>query len=52
MLFSTVAAPVCIPTNNVLGLVHLHNAIPHSREKEGAPILHVHVDGTGEHYAK
>ena len=33
-------------------MVHLHNGILHSREKEGAPILHNSMDGTGEHYAK
>ena len=33
-------------------MVHLHNGILHSREKEGAPTLHDSMDGTGEHYAK
>ena len=33
-------------------LVHLHNGILHSREKEGAPTLCNSMDGTGEHYAK
>ena len=33
-------------------MVHLHNGIPHSREKEGAPTLCDSMDGTGEHYAK
>ena len=33
-------------------MVHLHNGILHSREKEGAPTLCDSMDGTGEHYAK
>ena len=33
-------------------VIHLHNGILHSREKEGAPTLDNIVDGTGEHYAK
>ena len=33
-------------------MVHLHNRIPHSRKKEGAPTLCESMDGTGEHYAK
>ena len=33
-------------------MVHLHNGILHSREKEGAPTLFNSMDGTGEHYAK
>ena len=33
-------------------MVHLHNGILHSREKEGAPTLHDSMDGTEEHYAK
>ena len=33
-------------------MVHLHNGILHSREKEGAPALFDSMDGTGEHYAK
>ena len=33
-------------------MVHLHNEILPSREKEGAPTLHDSMDGTGEHYAK
>ena len=33
-------------------LVHLHNGILRSREKEGAPTLCNSMDGTGEHYAK
>ena len=33
-------------------VVHLHNGILCSREKEGAPTLCHSMDGTGEHYAK
>ena len=33
-------------------VVHLHNGILRSREKEGAPTLQDSMDGTGEHYAK
>ena len=33
-------------------MVHLHNGILRSREKEGAYILCKSMDGTGEHYAK
>ena len=33
-------------------LVHLHNGILFSREKEGAPTLHDSMGGTGEHYAE
>ena len=33
-------------------MVHLHNGILCSREKEGAPTLCDSMDGTGEHYAK
>ena len=33
-------------------MVHLHNGILHSREKEGAHTLCDSMDGTGEHYAK
>ena len=33
-------------------VVHLHNGIPWSRKKEGAPTPHNNMDGTGEHYAK
>ena len=33
-------------------MVHLHNGILRSREKEGAYILCNGMDGTGEHYAK
>ena len=33
-------------------VVHLHNGILHSREKEGAPTLRDSMDGTGEHCAK
>ena len=33
-------------------MVHLHNGIPRSRKKEGAPTLCDSMDGTGEHYAK
>ena len=33
-------------------MVHLHNGILGSREKEGAPTLCDIMDGTGEHYAK
>ena len=33
-------------------VVHLHNGILHSREKEGAPTLCNSMDGTEAHYAK
>ena len=33
-------------------LVHLHNGILHSREKEGTPTFCDSMDGTGEYYAK
>ena len=33
-------------------MVHLHNGILHSREKEGAYTLCDSMDGTGQHYAK
>ena len=33
-------------------MVHLHNGILLSRKKEGAPILRVSMNGTGEHYSK
>ena len=33
-------------------MVHLHNGILRSREKEGAPTICNSMDGTGEHYAK
>ena len=33
-------------------MIHLHNGILRSREKEGAPTLCDNMDGTGEHYAK
>ena len=33
-------------------MVHLHNGIILSREKEGAPTLRDVMDGTGKHYAK
>ena len=33
-------------------MVHLHNGIPRSREKEGVHTLCDSMDGTGEHYAK
>ena len=33
-------------------MVHLHNGILCSREKEGAPTLRDSMDGTGGHYAK
>ena len=32
-------------------VVHLHNGILHSRKKEGTPIIHDSMDGTGDHYA-
>ena len=38
--------------NTLKTMVHLHNGILHSREKEGAPTLCDSMDGTGEHYAK
>ena len=33
-------------------MVHLHNGILHSGEKEGADTLLDSMDGTGEHYGK
>ena len=33
-------------------MVHLHNGILHSRDKERAYTLCNSMDGTGEHYAK
>ena len=33
-------------------MVHSHNGILHSRNKEGAPTLHNSMDRTGEYYAK
>ena len=33
-------------------MVHLHNAILHSRKKEAAPTLSNSMDEMGEHYAK
>ena len=33
-------------------MVHLHDGILRSREKEGAPALCDSRDGTGEHYAE
>ena len=33
-------------------MVHLHDVILCSREKEGPPTLCDSMDGTGEHYAK
>ena len=33
-------------------MVHVHNGILRSREKEGAPTLWDSMDGTGEHCAK
>ena len=33
-------------------VIHLHNGILYSREKEGALTLHNSMDGSGEHYAK
>ena len=33
-------------------MVHLHNGILHSREKEGDPPLCKSMDGTGEPYSK
>ena len=33
-------------------IVHLHNGILCSREKEGAPTLSNNMDRTGEHYTK
>ena len=33
-------------------IVHLHNGILHSREKEGTPTLCNNMDGTGKHPAK
>ena len=33
-------------------MVHLHNGILRSREKEGAYTLCNGMDGTGQHYAK
>ena len=42
--------PKCPSANEIM--VHLHNGILHSREKEGAYTLCNGMDGTGEHYAK
>ena len=45
--------PRCPPVNELLKkLVHVHNGILQSIEKEGAPTLQDSMDGTGEHYAK
>ena len=45
--------PKCPPANEgIKKLVHLHNGILCSREKEGAPTLCNSMDGTGKHYAK
>ena len=33
-------------------VLHLHNGILCSRNKEGTTTLHDSIDGTGEHYAK
>ena len=33
-------------------MVHLHNGILYSREKEGTPTLHDSMDGYGEYYTK
>ena len=33
-------------------MVHLHDGIPHSRKKEGAPIFCDNMDETGDDYAK
>ena len=33
-------------------VVHLHNGILCSRKKEGVPIFHDSMDGTGKYYAK
>ena len=42
--------PKCPPVNEwVKKLVHLHNGILHSREKEGTSALCDSMDGTGEH---
>ena len=38
--------------NGSKSVVHLHNGILRSREKEGAPTIHDSTDGTGVHYAK
>ena len=45
--------PKCPSANEwIKKLVHLHNGILCSREKEGAYTLCDSMDGTGEHYAK
>ena len=45
--------PKCPSVNEWMKqLVHLHNGILCSRQKEGAPTLRNSMDGTGEHYAK
>ena len=46
--------PKCPSVNECIKktVVHLHNGILSSREKEGAPTLCNSMDGTGEHYAK
>ena len=38
--------------NGLKTMVHLHDGILHSREKEGAPTFHDGMDGTGENYAE
>ena len=45
--------PKCPSVNEwIKKLVHLHNGILQSREKEGTSTLCDIMDGTGEHYAK
>ena len=45
--------PKCSSVNEwIKKLVHLHNGILHSRDKEGAYTLCDSMDGTGKHYAK
>ena len=45
--------PKCPSVNErIKKLVHLHNGIQHSREKEGTAKLLESMDGNGEHYAK
>ena len=41
----------CVKAPQQVAMVHLHNGILHSREKEGAYTLCNGMDGTGEHYA-
>ena len=45
--------PRCSAVNEwIKKLEHLHSGIVCSTKKEGTPIFHNSMDGTGEHYAK